>query len=226
MGSRGNRFTTSYHRLLLVFALLLGAFLTARALDCPQYSWLAWGGILPLLLAIKSLPPVKALVAGALWGLAIMSCALAVPDFRARIPSTASSIALLAAVPALYAYGGAILRRRVGFNSLIVALGWIGVELAVRPLGLPNGLLAGAKGDSSLMHLIGNVLGYGFVAFLVVFVDALIITVVCSIPRLLFIRSEIISQIHHYSYSSPSRKQSLLETYVLRPSRPRAPPAG
>ena len=60
----------------------------------------------------------------------------------------------------------------------------------------------------------------------VVFVDALLITVVCSIPRLLSIRSEFVSQTHDFSFAPPSRRASLLEAYVLQPSRPRAPPAG
>ncbi|MGB2986314.1 MAG: hypothetical protein WBE26_10565 [Phycisphaerae bacterium] len=160
---------------LFLLLLILSACFMAVSVGCGRYSWTAWVSLLPLFIAIRLMRPRVAMLCGALWGLSF--CLSLVFGTEAAGPRTFPSLALLTAVPAIYAYLGARLTQRIGFAPLFLALGWIGVEWALNPLGLRNGLLAGSQGDGLLIDLVGKFLGYGLVAFLVAFVNASLLSV-------------------------------------------------
>lgn len=144
------------------------------AVGSAAYSWLAWFGLLPFFLTIRVLRPIAATLAGALWGI----CFYYFSSLGAAgvISPTIQSLALLMIVPAFYACFGALLTRRLSFNPLLLALGWIAVEFALKPLGLQEGLLAGTQTNPHL-HLVSRLLGYVFVAFLVACVNASLLAV-------------------------------------------------
>ena len=209
-------------RMLLAGSLLLSALLIALALNAgPRFRLLPWVGLLPLFMAIRACAPREALLAGALWGAALF--ALLSGDGGA-VPRTVESFALLAAMPALYAWVCAGLTGRFGFNPLILGLGWVGVECAFQPLGLHNGLLAGTLGDGTFVQVVGGLLGYAFVAFLVAFSNALILSLVSDVGRR-------ISGLRYVPRASLRRRRLLPQTctapglMTLGPSQPRAPPA-
>jgi apolipoprotein N-acyltransferase len=159
--------------------LVLSALLTALAVGSGGYSWFAWFGLLPLFLAIRVLSPAVAALAGALWGgcFYLFSVAGAVPGLS-LMPH---SFGLLAIVLMLYAYIGVLLTRWVGFSPMLMALGWILVELALTPLGLNQGLLAGTQGANPYLHWISCLLGYVLVAFLVAGANAWLVLLLSSV---------------------------------------------
>ena len=125
--------------------------------------------------------PVRATLAGALWGLCFY--AFAATAVAVITPATLSWL-LLATIPAAYAGLGAALTRRIGFNPVVLGVGWILVEIALKPLGLRYGLLAGAQGEGPLLHWVGRLLGYVFVAFVVACASASLLAALSSARRL------------------------------------------
>lgn len=161
---------------VVVLSLIISALVLSMEIGSPNPSWLRWLTLLPLLAAIRFLPPAKAFACGSLWGISLFLFLTHGPGFKplphALIPVTIQSFALLSLIPGVYAFLGARLARRFGFGSCAVLLGsgWAVVELALTPLGL-NGLLvspAHGQADGSFVHLPEGALGYvclaGFIA--------------------------------------------------------------
>jgi apolipoprotein N-acyltransferase len=207
---------------ILALALAGGAYLMALAMEPPQRVWLGWVTLLPLFYAIRVLSPARAFVAGAFWGACLFVSSVVFAN--TAIAPTFASLVLLALIPAVYAYLGAALTQRIGFSPYLMALGWIGVEFALRPLGLHYGLLAGTQGDGFVIRIVGSFAGYVLVAFLVALVNATLVSVLSevrlslSIPRLVpkagaaerrFLFTELPSYLLH----------------LIRAAQPRAPPA-
>lgn len=97
-----------------------------------------------------------------------------------RFPGVRLSVetsGLLIIVPAAFALGASFIVRRIGFNPFVIAVAWTLVELALRPVGLPLGLAAGAVGSGALMSWIGGALGYILVAFLVIWANSAILSI-------------------------------------------------
>ncbi len=178
--SRARRFIKAT---ALAISFVFSALMMAMALGSASYSWLAWFGLLPLFLAIRILRPTAAALAGAFWGVCFYF--FSSTDATGVISPTLQSLALLTIVPAFYAYFGTLFTRRIGFNPLLLAFGWIVLEFALKPLGLQQGLLAGTQIQNSFLHWISHLLGYLFVAFLVACVNASLLVVLC-IARLRF----------------------------------------
>lgn len=172
-----------------VFALALAgsAYLMALAIESPKHVLLGWVTLLPLFYAIRVLSPARALVSGAFWGVCLFLASAAFA--RTEIAPSLGSLTLLSLIPGAYCYFGAALTRRIGFSPYLLALGWIGVEFALRPLGLRCGLLAATQGDGFVVRAVGSFAGYALVAFLVAYFNASLLSVLhdvrmsLSIPR-------------------------------------------
>ena len=154
-------------------ALLVSAFLMSNALASPGGLWMGWFTLIPLFLSIRVLTPLRALLAGSFWGLCLFLFLLLSGD--ASFAPTAWSLLLLCVVPATYAFLAARLAQRLAFSPLLLAVGWIGVELALQPLGLRNGLLAGTQGQGLVVRTIGYLGGFVAVAFIVAYVNAVLL---------------------------------------------------
>ena len=205
----------------LTIALVGSAYLTATAVGSPTHAWMGWLSLLPLFVAIRVLRPLRASVCGALWGGCLF--AFCVAAGRTTVSANLASFTLLTAIPALYTLLGAGLTRWIGFSPFVLGVGWMGVELALAPLGLHSGLLAGTQDQTALMDYIGRALGYVLVGFLVAYVNAALVAVLghvrLSVPR--FVPTT----------ASPDCGRSLisqilgcLSLFALQPSHPRAPP--
>ncbi|UCC29561.1 MAG: hypothetical protein JSU86_15320 [Phycisphaerales bacterium] len=205
----------------LMLSLVGSAYLMALAVASPAYPGLGLLTLLPLFLAIRVCRPTGAGLGGALWGLSLY--AFSVTGSGHSIDASVSSLALLTAIPGLYTYFSARLTRWTGFNPFVLGVSWMGVELALEPLGLRSGLLAGTQGDGALMHWIGGALGYVLVAFLVAFVSAAIVSVLsrayvgATAPRYLVGSGDNDFRIVQQTFSC-------FPLFVIPPSRPRAPP--
>ena len=207
---------------VLILSLVLSAILMAWAIGSADYPWAGWFALLPLLLSIRTLAPRMAMTCGALWGSTIfIASALAA---ETPIQSTIQSFLLLTIVPALYAYVGAWITRRAGFSALVLGFGWIGVELALTPLGLNGGLLTGTQGqgDGSVLYFLQGLLGYGSVAIILAFINGIVLSLLSRVIdgcKSLYVRSS----------NEPQRRIFPLEVpsclvHVSNPARPRAPP--
>ncbi len=128
--------------MVLASSLVGTALLMALALRSPAHASLAWISLLPLFWAIRFRGPTTAAFCGALWGISLyFFCTFGAAP---AIAPALFSLVLLATVPALYAGLGSLLTRAIGFNPLMLACGWILLELALKPAGLHHGLLAAA----------------------------------------------------------------------------------
>ncbi len=197
---------------------VLGGWLLAAALENPEFSLVGWCSLLPLFLAIRMLRPAPASASAAVWGISVALFSPAAPEM-----GWAAGAVVFAAVPALYALLGGLLTRRLGFHPLLLGLGWVGVEFALAPLSLHNGLLAGSQSSGPLLQFVSSALGYVFVAFLIALVNAVLLVVLGDLPEgrassrsLKFSRSPVSWPLPEpaFAYAMPP----------ARPSRPRAPP--
>src|SRR3972149_3241051 len=205
----------------LAVALAGSAYLMALAIESPRRVWLGWVTLLPLFYAIRVLSPVHAMASGAFWGAGLFVASIAFAN--TEIAPSLSSFALFSLIPGAYSYFGAALTRRIGFSPYLLALGWIGVEFAIRPLGLNYGLLPGTQGDGMVVRVVGSFAGYVLVAFLVALVNATLVSVLSEVrlsfsaPRLL--RKANVAERRFFVRELPSY---LL--HLLRAAQPRAPP--
>lgn len=202
-------------------ALSASAILMALAIESPRHWWLGWVTLLPLLQVARSLRPSFALAAGSFWGAALFAASACIS--REGIQHTPLAFALLALVPALYAGLGAALTRRIGFSPYLMALGWVGVELCLRPIGLEHGLLARTQGNGVLIYAFGSFAGYAMVAFLVAYINASLLDVLhevhacLSLPRLVAASADSLRRV-------AVADAPFVVSRFLRISQPRGPP--
>ncbi len=170
---------------VVILSLIVSALVLSMEIASPNPSWLRWLTLLPLLAAIRFMPPIKAFACGALWGISLFLFLAHGGGFKpiphALIPATIQSFALLSLIPAAYAFLGARLARLFGFASCAVLLGsgWAVVELALTPLGL-NGLLVSAlhsQADGSFVYLLEGVLGYVCLAAFIAAANGLLLSI-------------------------------------------------
>jgi len=159
-----------------MIGLVFSGCLVAAVGTTTGLSWVAWFALLPIFITIRYASPRIALMYGALWGLCLYLVYSA--SGVGASAATIRSLGLLAAVPAVYAYLGARLTRQIGYAPMVLAIGWIIAELALEPVIFRQGLLSASLGSDGLMQIIGGVLGYAFVAFLIAFVNAQLLSLV------------------------------------------------
>jgi hypothetical protein len=223
---RKKRFILDIHLLLLITVLVLcGAFFMTMSFRTSHAAWIAWVGVFPLLLVIKSVTPIRAMLFGAVWGASIFVLSLLIPGTESHIPHTVPSLTLLTIVPALYALAGGMLTRWIGFCPFILALGWFGVELGLVPLGIANGFLSHTQVDIGLTYVINGSFSFGFLGFLIVFISSLIIRIaeVIQFRRLGTQLFSIFVQVSDYAIH-PDSFLDYSPEIILQPAKPRAPP--
>lgn len=163
----------------LAISLTGSAYVMAVALAKPEWRWLGWVTLLPLLLSLRLLLPSTAFVAGGFWGLCV--------GFFLEFESVASGTPWLGNflaqcfIPAFYCSLGSYVTRRVGFSPLLLALGWVGVELLLDPLTGQRGLLTGTQEDGIVIRTVGHVAGWTVVAFLLAYVNASLVEILTAV---------------------------------------------
>ncbi len=207
---------------LLLLALAVSAYVTALAVGSHPHPWLGLLTLLPLLRTIQVSSPRRALIHGWLWG--AMLYGFTVTVIETTVSPGLWSLILLTTIPAAYAFFGAHITRRVGFNPFVLGVGWMLVEFALRPLALHRGLLAGTQGDGLLIALVGRAFGYVMVAFLVAYASAKLLDI---LSRLRFRLPRLVCTVGLDDVGQrlwqliPSRRPC----FILPPaSHPRAPP--
>jgi apolipoprotein N-acyltransferase len=210
-------------RLALVGSLIVSAFLMALAVASPAYWWLGWVALLPFFFAIRTCSSLGAMWCGSLWGVSLFVFGVAVPD--SQLAPTFSSLFTLVGIPAAYAFVATRLTQRVGFSPLLLALGWMGVEFALRPVGLKHGLLASTQDGGVFWSAFGSFAGYVLVAFAVAYVNASLVSVLSQIPRIVGVDGGVVLR-----GASGQRKPVVVDEIsvhlrdLLSRSQPRAPP--
>lgn len=206
---------------LVAIMLMASAALMGVALQSSSGRVLGWFTLVPLFYLIRLLTPLRAWFAGAFWGLCLFFFGATAAD--APFAPTLLNLLLLSTIPGIYAWAGALLTRSIGFSPLLLGLGWIGVELALQPLALYNGLLAGTQGHGLVVRTMGYLAGSVVVAFIVAYVNASLLEMVthaCVATGEARIAS---------GFAGPEERFFPLElpAYLfqfLRPGQPRAPP--
>ncbi|MEK6677625.1 MAG: hypothetical protein AABZ47_18480 [Planctomycetota bacterium] len=204
----------------LLVSLVGSAYLMAGALGPMKHPAVGWFALVPIFVSIYVLKPVFAGLSGVLWGVSVIFFA---PYAGWRADALGPwSVLLIAIVPGLYAGFGAALTRWIGFSPFVLAVGWMGVELALSPIGLRLGLLGLGVEESGWLHSLGLSFGYVVAAFVVAYVNAGFICVVVSKT---FSKSR-----NRPFVSSDSRARLQLREIVylsrvsLRTAQPRGPP--
>lgn len=191
------------------------------ALGSPGHTWVGWVALLPLFVSIRILAPLRAMLAGALWGLCL-SVSLVTTLDGVSSPG-AGSLVLLTTLPAIYTSLGARLTRRVGFSPYLLALGWMVVELALSPVGLRSGLLGATQGDVPVIHWVGEFAGCVVVAFLVAYISAAVLEAITNVRAAIDPRRLVTAPPDTQRRLFPQESFSVL-FHFIRPAQPRAPP--
>lgn len=206
---------------VMVGALVVSAFLMAVAVSSPKHWWLGWVTLLPLFQAVRVLSPLRSASAGALWGASFFAFSIA--GSGGTTAATVPTFLLLTGIPAAYTYLGARLTSQVGFSPYLLALGWMGVELALRPLGMRHGLLAASVSDGIAFRVFGSFAGYVLIAFLIAYVNAALLTVISGVCC-----CSSSTRLIRLSGSGPQRvlacESPIVLSHLIRPAQPRAPP--
>jgi len=204
--------------LVLVVGIVLSAYATAYAAQAGHRAWLGFLALLPLFSAIRVLRPLAAAGCGALWAISL-AVFLHLTGGETSVVSAGS----LVAIGTCYTGLSAALTGWIGFSPFVLGVGWMGVELALSPLGLHNGLLSASQSDTALMDHLGHALGYVLVAFLVAYVNAALVAVLGRVhltaPR--FVPTTTLPDCRWFL---GSQILGCLSLVFLQPSQPRAPP--
>ncbi len=131
----------------------------------------------------------------------------------------------MVAAPAIYAWIGALATRIVGFNPLVLGVAWMGVELAIAPIGLDRGMMALAMGDNAIASSIAHTLGYVLVAFVVATVAASLVCVLGA-ARLPSGGRLVRASASDDGHLLAPTLSPFLSLHAITPSQPRAPPNG
>jgi len=207
--------------LALPASLVVCAFLMAYAVATPNHWWLGWVTLLPVFQAIRTLSPVRASLCCGLWGASLF--AFCVGLFDTAIHGTVVSLLAMTLVPAAYGFVGARLTRQIGFSPYLLALGWMGVELALAPFGLSHGLLAATQGNGMLLGAVGSFTGFVLVAFLVAYVNASLLSALHTVHRVLA-QSRIVVRGSNVCKPLAIEEAFFHLIHLISRAQPRAPP--
>ena len=156
----------AWWRAVVCCALLaVSAALVGHAASAEGWAWTGWIALAPLLIVLSRVSAAVGFAAGAWWGaIAGLCCAPAAFDPGAML------------IPALVIgiYGALVsaTTRRIGFSPLVMAILWIGVEVALAPLGFNQGLIAATQSSSAPLAWLNSIFGYAIVAFGIVWINA------------------------------------------------------
>lgn len=184
----GRQWKPQAHRLCVLLAVACGAALGALSRTGQAPFWVGWLALLPIFLAIRFSSPLAAIGLAAAWGAALCTAQAMIdahflPDLRA----SATSIGLLATLvtlPAAYAGLSATVTRFIGFRPIVIALGWVVVEIAFSRLGFRQPLAHGDHTNVSPFFLaIERALGYAVVAALGAYIAAWVLNTIVWIEE-------------------------------------------
>lgn len=212
-------------------SLVLSALLTAATLRSPDVHWLAWFSFLPLFVAVRSLRPKMAALAGGLWGACLYSflTAGAAPELYAVSTAIAPSgqlFVLFIVIPTVYVGLAARPAWAIGYKLFMLALGWTLVEAVLHlsnPSGPHDGLLTGSQGEGQHFHWLARLFGYVSAAFLVACANASLVGIVIRV-RLIFPACKSPVGSPTVVGRLPSRVYFAIQSWTLRQAYPRAPP--
>jgi apolipoprotein N-acyltransferase len=207
---------------LLMSAMVGSALLMAVAVGTGGHPLLACVALLPFFYCIKTCRPLAAAGAGAVWGASLYVCATLGETFA--VTPSLFSMSMMSAIPATYAGLGALVTRRIGFSPFILALGWVGVEFALTPLGLRHGLLAATQDGGTVLNVVGGFLGYVFVAFLVAYANALVLSLAFRVRLSIKLPSATGWSAAPKGWVRPSHER-LIQSVFATGLQARAPPA-
>lgn len=202
-------------------AMACGGVLVLSSAGGASQPWLVLIGLLPLFLSIRFDRPWVAFSSGITWG---ASASVGVLLAAEAPPSGGSAwFFLLTLAPGFYAYCGARITRLVGFSPFVLGVSWMLLELALTPIGSRHGLLPATQEGGFLMRILGCTFGYVLVAFVVAYVEALLVHALADLYRRVVLEARTWRTRKRPARIPPCIVQEI-RSFVLALARPRAPP--
>jgi apolipoprotein N-acyltransferase len=210
--------------LVILPASVASALLMVLAAGTESQYWLAWIGLLPLFFLIRILPPVWAALSGTVWGISIYL--LSIAGLGYDLTPSPLFLSMMALIPGLFALLCSWLTRKLGFNPMILAFGWILLEVSLRPLGLEHGLLTGMHGEGTHLHWMCRIFGCLSGAFVIACTNATILVLVVLSATLFvgILRRKSWAGIPDCHAALLLQSSFCLQHMEARPGSPRAPP--
>lgn len=214
------RTACSARHLALVLGVTLSAFATAYAASNARAAWLGFFAMIPLFAVVRILRPLPAAAFGALWG-ACFVVELGWTGVALKFYAASGLIGLSATFAGL----GALLSMWIGFTPFVLGVGWMLTQAAMSNLAPKVPLLHSRIGDSTWLEMVGGSLGYGAIAFLVGYVNAVLVAAVATLRLQCPRRSTVATSTNSIVDLSP-QIVGCFTPFALQPSHPRAPPRG
>jgi len=151
----------------------MAGYMTGNAAGHQSLGCLSWIGLLPLMYIIKKHNAVRALAEGAAWGIGFIAAGWLSGNPGAYLWQTAP---LVIGASAVYTFLCAAVNRRIGFNPLIIALLWLGVEGVLGYSGADSITINPDNNNTFIIKILGGLLGYQVVGFIFVLAGATLFT--------------------------------------------------
>jgi len=159
-------------------AICLSVLFLAAAPAASLRFWLVWIAFIPLFAVIRSQPLGMAACFGALWG----CCFYLFSGYHhPGLAAPCIDVALVACAPCLYVVLSKIFVRYHGYTPLAIALTWIVFELTGAQLGAGRIMPPVEKEIDSIVRVIAGFLGYGFIGFLVAYINAALVSITIEV---------------------------------------------
>lgn len=165
----------------LVFALIVGAYVAASGMASPVYARLSWLGVLPLLIAVRSAPPILAGLCGTIWGLCYWLFAGAV--LPTTVPLTATACLQLTGGASAFALLGALITRRYGFHPFLLSATWLLLDVVVCVGGHSVDMSTTVGDETSYSHFLARALGTACLGAALVLINAILLLAVCKLAH-------------------------------------------
>lgn len=202
----------------LVFLSALGA---AHAVVVSKSILLFWISLTPLLLAIRTLRPVRSARYGFLWGVCFQ---LFLTLFSGSLTGVSLfSMFFISATAALYTAIGVSVVRHFKIGPMALGLGWIAALPIIRLVSLNFGFFPISFSADNLILIVAEYLGCSVIAFVVIYLNALLVMIAGIIIYRLYCKLNF--RIYRFCQFLVHLKSIIFSSsFSSHTFRPRAPP--
>lgn len=205
----------------IIGLLVISALGAANAVVKLNSIFLFWISITPLLLVIRSLRLKPSTGYGALWGICFQLFFALLSEKPPGI--TLFNVIFISSAAALYTALGVYIVRRFHIGAVALGFGWLAAIPIIRMVGLNFGFFPLTFSADTLILVAVEYLGYSFIAFLIVYLNALLITIAGSIIYK-FYRLIKFGIYHSRQLFVQLKNVILASSFISHTIRPRAPP--
>lgn len=148
----------------------------------PDYWFLAFISLVPFIHRFTGTSLAGAIRLGFLFGLAYFG-AYGLNTIFVAVPAIMGKIILGTAMFTLLGAGIGLIRRRIGFNPILIALVWAFTEYILIKLGITVSLFGKIEATLPVFHTLSTLFGLVIVSFIIVLVNSIIFLAVRKVAR-------------------------------------------